>query len=754
MKFGALLVVALFACAGGCDRGEGEPANATAEPGAARGVAVSDGPGAAATPAAKETPASPKAATAAEPPPATLPPATQALRDAVRTAQAAEEALRTERSVLLDRFIRAQGPFARLLREAYAARGETLLFHGGESQLAQRQGVLALLKTIEDEALPTRPYRPKRIAELLDVVERRAAAARPFEGCQALGPTQTALCQALTSAKAIPSPQEAAARLKADGLAEVDPRLVAFAEEHVARRAMVRRAQLEAETELDVLLLRAFFQYVADFRLVKRAHPDEVTAHPEEAPVDHREVLLAHLERAGSDLAGHLRSLRPALPLYERTVKALKRYRELVASGAEAKIKRAKIKPGQRAPAVLELKRRLALEGYFDGPMDDRYDKALEEAVTVYQRLHGLKEDGRVGTQLYKSLEIPFDRRVRSIELSLQRYRESEVRAGAELLARVNIPQYEVEFWQGDKVVRRHRVIVGTNAHDRNIASGVEGRLNHTRMFSAELATVVLNPYWTVPLRIKKYELDRELLKNPTYYEDNNFEITELPNGEVIVKQGPGPTNALGRVKFLFPNDHAIYMHDTPKRHLFDRTYRAFSHGCIRTHQPIELAKWLLQRQNGWEAERVDQVLATKKERQVQLEKRIPITIEYNTVTVDEEGRVGFFDDVYGYDRAHWDGQLPFVRSYKIPPERLAKLQAEEETWRAELEAQLGDPSAAPAAPLNNAPAPEGSDRDPPPSEDEPEGADDGGDKEDGRPGPRSLNEALQDDASGKRRDR
>jgi murein L,D-transpeptidase YcbB/YkuD len=700
-------------------------------------VAVTDEPGATAAP-------DPAASAAAAPAPddagPARAPAADALRASVRHAQAREQALADARSELLDRFARGQEAFARLLREAYAARGEALLFHGDEAQRTQRDGVLALLRRLGDEAVPTKPYRLKRIAALVDEVERRAAAARALDGCDGMGATTAALCAAVTSAKAIPSAAEATERLRVDGLERVDPRLLGFVDEHLARRLELRRRWLEAEAELDVLLLRAFFQYVIDFRLVKRAHPDNVTRHPDEAPGDHREVLLAHLGKAGADPAGHLRSLRPALPLYERTVAALKRYRALVAAGGAPKLSRAKMKPGGRGESVTALKKRLALEGYYDGPVDDRYDRRLEDAVSAYQRLHGMKETGKVDTELYKSLEIPMERRVRSIELSLQRYRESEVRAGAELLIRVNIPQYEAEFWEGDRIVRRHRVIVGTTALDRNLQAGIEGKLNHTRMFSAEMATVVLNPYWAVPLRIKKYELDRELIKNPNYYQDNNFEVTELPNGEVMVKQGPGPGNALGRVKFLFPNEHAIYMHDTPKRHLFDRTFRAFSHGCIRTHEPIELAKWLLKRQNGWSPERVDQVLATKKERQVQLGRPVPITIEYNTVSVDEEGRVAFYDDVYGYDRAYWDGELPFVRSTKIAPEKLAKLHEQEEKWRSDLATRLAEPSDDPEGPTPPPPPGDGAGGGQP--GDDGAGADDA--DQDG-PAPKSLNEALGD---------
>ena len=503
--------------------------------------------------------------------------------------------------------------------------------------------------------------------------------------------SQRALCALVLGTEAVPSEAAAAAALEKAGLAEIDLRLVAYADEALDAEVSAQAALYAAQAELDVLLLRGFFQYVADFALIRRAHPDEQTERPEDIASRRRLALLEHLEAAGSDLAAHLRSLRPVNPIYERTIAALVRYRGLASDGGLEKLPVARLRKGKKSPEVRALKARLAREGYFAGAIDDRFDAPLEEAVETYQRLHALKVDGHAGRALYRSLNIPLARRIRSLELSLQRWRESDIRPGLPLYARVNIPQFEVEFWEGDRLVRSHRVIVGSNAVDRNLQEGVEGRLNHTRLFEAEISSVVLNPTWSVPVRIKEYELDRELMENPAYYEENAFEVTEMADGRTLVKQGPGPSNALGEVKFLFPNPHSIYMHDTPKRHLFDRVYRAFSHGCIRTHRPVALAKWLLERQNGMAADEVDRILRRRRERSVRLDATVPIFIEYNTVSVDAEGRVAFYDDVYRYDRAYWRGELPFERARKIDAERLTTLQEEEANWRAELQARLQD---------------------------------------------------------------
>lgn len=618
-------------------------------------------------------------------------PAATALRDAVRRAMRLATAAGDARYQLLDDGVRLQGAFGRVLKEAYERREGRLVFHPDGSPAPTIEPVLELLRDVPNEGLSTEPYRLGRIealvareAELLDRVP-------PLRDCGGGGPTQTELCRIVLSAQAIPTLDEAARHLRANGMADVDPSLFLFVDELVAALAHAETELTKVQVELDILLVRAFMQYVLDFRLVKLAHPDLGGDDPKEAPARHREELLVHLEEGAGDPAAWLRSLRPANPMYGWTVAALARYKALAAAGGIPSLKRQRLKPGHKGPEVRALKERLAMEGYDVGAIDERYDGALEAAVRQYQRLHMLTEDGLAGPSFYKSLNIPIARRVRSIELSLQRWRESEIPQGLPFYARVNIPQFEVEFWEDGRRVRVHRVIVGNNSLDRNLDAGVEGRLNHTRLFHADMSTVVLNPYWNVPLRIKQYELDRELEENPNYYEEHGFVFEESSDGRVYVKQGPGPTNALGRVKFLFPNEHSIYMHDTPRRHLFKRTYRAFSHGCIRLHEPIKLAKWLLERRSGVSPDRVRKLLATKRERALELSEKVPVYIEYNTVSVTEDGLVAFFDDVYRYDRAYWEGDLPFERSHRISSDRLTELRTAEESWRAELEAQLAE---------------------------------------------------------------
>ena len=176
------------------------------------------------------------------------------------------------------------------------------------------------------------------------------------------------------------------------------------------------------------------------------------------------------------------------------------------------------------------------------------------------------------------------------------------------------------------------------------------------------MITVVLNPTWRVPKRIKEQELDRELLTQPDYYEKHNYKVRILDDGTEQVIQLPGPGNALGQVKFLFPNRFSIYMHDTPRKHLFSRTIRAFSHGCMRLKDPLKLARWILVTLEGRKDAWMDRVLAKREVYGVALKNRIPVTMEYNTIGVHSSGRMMFYLDVYSFDRDYMRGKTPYPK--------------------------------------------------------------------------------------------
>ena len=184
--------------------------------------------------------------------------------------------------------------------------------------------------------------------------------------------------------------------------------------------------------------------------------------------------------------------------------------------------------------------------------MNEKFDDDLKQAVIRYQETHGFNPTGVLEPSHGKSMNIPVSKRIEQIRLSLQRWRESEIRDGGELYVRVNIPQFMMEVWEGSERKFRNRVVVGNNGWDTDPGAKVEGRINRTKIFSAQIQDIVLNPRWNVPMRIRKVELEMDLLSQPDYLLKNNYVVEMLPDGREIVYQKSGDGNALGRIKFNF----------------------------------------------------------------------------------------------------------------------------------------------------------------------------------------------------------
>ena len=325
-----------------------------------------------------------------------------------------------------------------------------------------------------------------------------------------------------------------------------------------------------------------------------------------------------------------------------------------------------RLKKGSDGEHVTALQERLIQEGYLEGEVDGVYGADLLEAVKLYQDTHQLKQTGLIDKHTRSSLNKSFEHRARQVALALQRHRESELHQGSwrfgeiPVQARVNIPAFEAVFYKDTKPARKHRVVVGSNEISVDEATGFKGHYNRTRTFSEELQTIVINPTWKVPSRIKEQELDPKLIDEPDFYETNNYKVDIGADGSEMVTQLSGENNALGLVKFLFPNRFSIYMHDTPKKKLFNREIRAYSHGCMRTKDALDLARWILVDLEGVKNERFDEILEGGEPYGINLDNRIPITIDYNTVGVHESGRMMFYLDVYKFDRDQIAGKTPY----------------------------------------------------------------------------------------------
>lgn len=294
-------------------------------------------------------------------------------------------------------------------------------------------------------------------------------------------------------------------------------------------------------------------------------------------------------------------------------------------------------KKGVSAPEIAAIKRRLYLTR--DLPVNDTsqvYNDTLEIAVKTFQQRFGFKPDGVIDAPMIKQLNIPVETRVQQIYMNLERMRWMwNDTTGRRIV--VNIPEFVLHIYEGEKRVMDMVVVVGKEGHN-------------TMMFTGDLNQVVFSPYWNVPPSIVKNEILPAMERNPGYLDGQNMEITGDDGGLPSIRQRPGPGNSLGKVKFLFPNSFNIYFHDTPSKSLFEREQRAFSHGCIRLSDPFGMAKYLLQDQPEWTDEKIRAAMDAGTEKYVKLDKPVPVLITYYTAWVDEYGKLNFRDDIYGHD--------------------------------------------------------------------------------------------------------
>ena len=313
--------------------------------------------------------------------------------------------------------------------------------------------------------------------------------------------------------------------------------------------------------------------------------------------------------------------------------------------------------PGEADPRVAELRIRLARLGYLVPTTDTAgadFDAGLAEAVKRFQLDYGLNDDGVVGAMTLSALNAPIETRLAQVAVNLERLRWMNDDPGARHLV-VNIPDYTVTLIEDGKPTWSSRVVVGKT------------KVTETPEFSGVVSTMVVNPTWHIPDSIAIRDYLPKLKRNPMVLKNQGIDLMTR-KGTVInpklvdftqytpenfpfrIKQRPSDDNALGEVKFLFPNEHSVYMHDTPHKEYFARDVRTFSNGCIRVQKPVELAEIALKGQVPDPAARYAELRAGGKERSIALENRIPVDIVYRTVTFDEAGNVRYRPDVYGRD--------------------------------------------------------------------------------------------------------
>ena len=418
----------------------------------------------------------------------------------------------------------------------------------------------------------------------------------------------------------------------------------------------------EAAPELELVLASAFLRYGIVNRHSNLGYvSDEVAAEHGWGDVnDHREEVERAMAGASfrralqTGFSAEIAELRPPFATYDGLVAALADYRRYVdAGGWEPLGIQRSLRPGNTHELVPALRRRLAAEEYFEGDLEsEHFDSELEQAVRWYQQTHQLEVDGTVAGQTLTSMNIPAERRAAQILVALDKWRDSRLAADWDQeYIWVNVPEFYAELRDGPELVYRWRVVVGRQRSALDAQGVPRGR---TPLFSDLLEYIVFNPYWNVPTQIREEEYDHLIEADPNWLFDNGFEIA-IDGSREWLRQLPGDGNALGRVKFLFPNSHDVYMHDTPSRSLFSRAVRNYSHGCVRVDDPLVLARRLLERDRDWSRHRaqryIDRMLEGGEEQWVSMIDPLPVHIKYISVSIDDDGRPNFLADPYVLDR-------------------------------------------------------------------------------------------------------
>ncbi len=321
--------------------------------------------------------------------------------------------------------------------------------------------------------------------------------------------------------------------------------------------------------------------------------------------------------------------------------KQLSRFMEIDQNGGWQKLvlNKKQYKEGESAPFIKQLKARLEVTGELKtNDTTSRYTFELAEAVRKVQRQFGFRENGITDALVVSALNVPAKERIRQLQVNLQRSQSLPAEAQGRRII-VNIPEYKLHIYEGTKHVLEMNVVVGSEK-------------NQTAIFNDELTHIVFSPYWNVPPSIVQKEILPKMRKNSYYLESNGYEQTGTENGLPVIRQKPGMDNSLGLVKFLFPNEHAIYFHDSPAKTLFDHRIRAYSHGCVRVAEPQRLAEYLLSGDPKWDFMKINDAMYAGKEQWVKLNQAVPVSIIYLTAWVDDDGVLNFRDDVYNMDKS------------------------------------------------------------------------------------------------------
>ncbi len=422
----------------------------------------------------------------------------------------------------------------------------------------------------------------------------------------------------------------------------------------------IRPMPLAPVLQMDVALTAALLRYASHLHR-GRVSPDKLSAQwILDRPPSTRDIPTELAAAVRNDrLVAYVEHLAPRQPAYSRLKQALVHYARIRSHGGWPSIASGpSLRRGDQDARIPSLRNRLVLTDDLRGAASDpdaRYNEGVEAAVMRFQYRHGLIPDGVVGKRTLAALNVPVEDRIRQLQLNMERWRWYPDRFGERYLW-VNIPDYTLAVVEKDWAVLRMRAIVGRYKRQ-------------TPNLSGRMTYLEFNPYWNVPGKIARKDILPKIMNDPAYLVRQGFKVYDswAPgaadlNPESIawdqvsedrfpyrLRQEPSALNALGQVKFMFPNGQSIYIHDTPAKSLFTRTARSFSSGCVRVESPLALAHYLLHDQR-WDRDRLEDTVHSGRQRTVVLKNPIPVHLVYFTAWTDETDSVHFREDVYGRD--------------------------------------------------------------------------------------------------------
>ena len=414
----------------------------------------------------------------------------------------------------------------------------------------------------------------------------------------------------------------------------------------------------ELIADLDILLTDAYQSYASHLLWGKSKRGKEF-AQSSTANGDIPQPPFLEKIPEASQLEEAFASFIPPHPEYARLKQVLIRYRQIEAEEGWPVITGKTLAKGSKGDHVASLKKRLHLTGELEEIIpehENHFDAELEHAVRLFQKTHKLKENGIANAETLKLMNVPVAKRIQQLRLDMERWRWMPRDLDRYIL--VDIPDFSMKVIEDGKTALQMKTVVGKTKHP-------------TPTFSGRMSTIELNPHWNVPVSIIRNEIVPETKRDPSYiarhrikiYQDWRHKSQEILPEDIEwdkinaqkfsyrLVQDPGAHNSLGRVKFLFPNVHDIYMHDTPSRSLFKRKERAFSHGCIRLEHPVDLAEHLLKDDHHWNRKQIQKMIGTGKHTRIALKNPIPVYITYFLVEVDDSGYPYFRKDFYEYNR-------------------------------------------------------------------------------------------------------